>query len=84
MIPQRPVGAHDEAALLPENPALLDPWTLAANVETFFRTSGLPQVGQVTAAALLLRTSFSKAVPQFGHTYSKIGILFYLTLLSHF
>ncbi len=72
-MPQRPVGAHDEAALAPENPALLDPWTLAANVDTFLRTSGLPQVGQVTGAPLLLlllRTSFSKVVSQVGQTYS--------------
>jgi hypothetical protein len=71
LIPQRPLGAQDAAALdvLPDGTGLA-PCTLAEKVESFFLTSRLPQVGQVTSAAALLRTNFSNAPPQVGQTYS--------------
>ncbi len=49
----------------------LPPFTLTAIVETFFRTSLLPQVGQtISAAGVVLRTSFSKVFPHVGQVYS--------------
>jgi membrane protein YqaA with SNARE-associated domain len=46
-------------------------FTLEAKVETFFLTSGLPQVGQTTSvAAAVLRMSFSKEFPHVGQVYS--------------
>jgi hypothetical protein len=67
-MPQRPPVTQEDEAL---EDVALPPFTLAAIVDTFFRTSPLPQAGQtISAAGVVLRTSFSKELPQVGQTYS--------------
>jgi hypothetical protein len=73
-MPQPPPVLQDEAALeLNENEP--PPLTLDANVESFFLTCGLPQLGQVTSAmALELRSSSSKGWLQSVQMNSNSGI----------
>lgn len=50
------------------------PLVLAAKVDSFFFTFGLPHVGQMTFSDDVLRTSFSNGSPQSAQSNSKIGI----------
>jgi hypothetical protein len=64
---------QDELELLAEK--ALPPDSLEANVEIFFFTWLLPQVGQFTSTGLrVVKTSFSKGSPQSVHWYSKMGM----------
>jgi len=66
---------EQELALVLKEGNELPPEIFEANVEIFFFTSVLPQVGQITpSTALELRTSSSNGLPHSLHTNSNIGM----------
>jgi hypothetical protein len=62
----------------------LSPLPLLAKSDNFFLTFVLPQVGQITFSADVLRTSFSNGSPQSVQSNSKIGMFLYLGVIGCF
>jgi len=71
-----PASLYNRQPPVPAQALLLDAgaeWAVA-KVENFCSAPVELHLGQAGAGWLLLRISFSKTWPQWGHTYSNIGI----------
>jgi hypothetical protein len=76
-MPQVPPVLQEPALLVLLKESEPPPDTLEANIETFFITSWLLQIGQVTSSVVMeLRTSSSKFCPQSLQMNSNSGIYF--------